>query len=201
MMQNNNDAAGNKRKRRAKPTYDDVMVRARAIWGRDPDKERSFRTEDIQFREFFGCGANVFLVLWDLLDTNDLIPEDGTMEHLLWTLMFCKLYTTQKALCALAGGVDKETFMIWVVRFVEAMEILESEVVSVILAQPTEVAYAAMLVSSLLACISRLYLKTDISMTSAMIVSFQWMVQTFGFRSKDGYFTLSSSGNLDCATK
>ena len=45
-----------------------------------------------------------------MLVTMDLLPSDGRLEHILWALMFLKLYTGQKTLCSLAGGVDPETF-------------------------------------------------------------------------------------------
>jgi hypothetical protein len=112
------------------PTADDVLRYARQIWNRDPDKERSLQTEDIEFRELFGCGVLVFLSLWELLVTNDAVPDGGTIKHLLWTLMFLKVYAKQATLCSLAGGVDKETYRKWCWLFIEAIAGLESHVVS-----------------------------------------------------------------------
>jgi hypothetical protein len=104
--------------------------KAREIWHRGPDKERSIQTEELEFRQFFGCGVIVFINLWELLVTTDLIPLGGTIEHLLWSLMFLKTYAKQKVLCSLAGGVSDETFRKWTWNFILAIADLESVVVS-----------------------------------------------------------------------
>ena len=122
--------ADNDRKRHRREAVDgnDVLNKAREIWQRE--KERALSTEDEDFRTFFGCSVGVFLTLWNLLERFDLLPEGGRIEHLLWTLMFMKLYAYIKALCALAGGVDKNTFMKWTWEFMEAIDLLEPEIVS-----------------------------------------------------------------------
>ena len=91
------------------------------FWNRDPDKERSSGSEDKDFRTFFGCSVEVFLTLWGMLITTDNLPVGGQLEHLLWALLFMKQYSGQKALCALAGGVDPGTFRKWVWQFIEAI--------------------------------------------------------------------------------
>jgi hypothetical protein len=122
-----------KLQRQMHPTADDVLWYARQIWNRDPDKERSLQTEDIEFRELFGCGVLVCLSLWELLVTNDAVPDGGTIKHLLWTCMFLKVYAKQATLCSLlVGGVDKETYRKWCWLFIEAIVGLESHVVSTI---------------------------------------------------------------------
>jgi hypothetical protein len=126
-INNNNN---NKRLRTEKASVDDVLRKAREIWQRNPDKERSLQTEELEFRQFFGCGAAVFLNLWRLLVTMDLVPWSGTIEHLLWTLMFLKTYAKQKVLCALAGGVSDETFRKWTWNFIHAIVQLEDSIVS-----------------------------------------------------------------------
>ena len=107
------------------------MWRARQIWSRDAEKQRAFASEDADFRAFFGCRVEVFLTLWSMLVTTDLLPDGGQLEHLLWTLMFMKLYSGQKALCSLAGGVDPETFRKWTWLFIDAIAMMEHLVVSV----------------------------------------------------------------------
>jgi hypothetical protein len=120
----------NKRLRPEKVSVDDVLRKAREIWQRNPNKERSIQTEELEFRQFFGCGAVVFLNLWNLLVTMDLVPSGGTIEHLLWTLMFLKTYAKQKVLCALAGAVSDETFRKWTWNFIHAIVQLEDSIVS-----------------------------------------------------------------------
>jgi hypothetical protein len=120
----------NKRQRPIRPEVQDLLRLARVIWSRDPAKVRTTQTEDRDFREHFGCGALVALTLWGMLLTTDLLPDDGTLEHLLWTLMFMKTYGKQKTLCSLCGGIDPQTLKKWVELFVEAISSLEPMVVS-----------------------------------------------------------------------
>jgi hypothetical protein len=119
----------NKRQRPVRPEVQDVLRLARIIWSREPDKARSTQTEDRDFREHFGCGVLVALSLWGLLLTTALLPDGGTLEHLLWTLMFMKTYAKQKTLCSLCGGIDPQTLKKWVKLFVEAISSLEPMVV------------------------------------------------------------------------
>jgi hypothetical protein len=119
----------NKRRRPVRPEVKDVLQLARVIWSRDPDKARSTRTEDRDFREHFGCGVLVALSLWGLLLTTALLPDDCTLEHLLSTLMFMKTYAKQKTLCSLCGGIDPQTLKKWVKLFIEAISSLEPMVV------------------------------------------------------------------------
>ena len=119
-----------KRHRPEPPNTEDVLKRAREIWSRNPNKARATASEDSSFREFFGCGVLVFLSLWNMLDRFDLIPPEGRFVHLLWTVMFLKVYANCGPLCALAGGVDPNTYMKWVWLFMDAIVELESHVVS-----------------------------------------------------------------------
>jgi hypothetical protein len=105
-------------------------MKARDIWRRDPTVERSLLTEERDFRASFGCGVIVLLSLWELLMAHDMLPPGGTLEHLLWTCMFLKVYGNQRTLCTMAGGVDQETFRKWVWKFIAAIAPLESSVVS-----------------------------------------------------------------------
>ena len=43
---------------------EDILQIARSMWHRDPTKVRSTLTEDRDFREFFGCGAQIAIMLW-----------------------------------------------------------------------------------------------------------------------------------------
>ena len=111
----------------------DMMIIARATWGRDNKKERCENTENRDFREIFGCGCIVATKIYELLVGEDLLPIGGHLEHFLWALMFMKIYGKERNLCTLAGGVDKKTFRKWVWLFVVAIAYLEAEVVSKII--------------------------------------------------------------------
>jgi hypothetical protein len=56
------------------------------------------------FCEFFGTTAPVLTTLWKLLTEHTLIPEEGTIKHLLWTLHFFRAYPKQAVACSTVGG-------------------------------------------------------------------------------------------------
>lgn len=90
--------------------------------------------EDVRFHEKFGAGANVVFDAWGRLLQYDLVPRGGLFIHLLWALMFMKTYGKEKDLCGSAGGesgaVDPKTFRKWTWPFIQALGLLEFEVVS-----------------------------------------------------------------------
>lgn len=123
-----------KRYRAEPPDAAFVLRKAREIWKWDTEKKRATATKDEDFSEFFGCGVIVFLSLWNLLERFDLIPPGGEVYHLLWTLMCFKVYAKQNVLCALAGGIDGNTYMKWVWLFTDNILVLESNLVSTLTA-------------------------------------------------------------------
>jgi hypothetical protein len=126
-----NNASRNKRQRPDTPTGDDFLRLGRAIWSKDPVKAGALATEDRKFREFFGCGHEIACSVWCLLTDNDLVPEKGTMEHLLWTLLFMKVYAKENTLASLADSKpDPKTFQKWVWAFIPAIALLEPQLVS-----------------------------------------------------------------------
>jgi hypothetical protein len=128
---NNNNNNNNKRLRTADIELADVIRHARMIWGRDPDSARTTMTEDRSFREYFGCGAQTALALWALILCSGAIPDGGSLQHMLWTLLFMKVYAKSEIMSRLTGGADKTTIRKWVWQFIVAIASLESQVVSV----------------------------------------------------------------------
>jgi hypothetical protein len=60
-----------------------------------------------RFRGHFGCSPEVAAKLWFLCDPeNEPFPEGANVEHLLWTLIFIKVYPPQSVCSSFAGGVD-----------------------------------------------------------------------------------------------
>jgi hypothetical protein len=89
--------------------------------------------EDVCFRQFYGAPAEVVMDAWNKLIFHNLVPEGGWFFHLLWALMFLKLYDFKNDLCANAGdscgAVDPKTFRKWSRPFVSALAELEYSVV------------------------------------------------------------------------
>ena len=116
-------------------SLDDLFCNARTIWGRNRNRERAISTENREFRAHFGCGPTVCLTLWNLLDKTGYLPKGGRLEHLLWALLFMKMYSSQLVMRNLVGGVDDDTFRKWTDLFIEAIARLEPMVVSLYVLQ------------------------------------------------------------------
>ena len=119
------------------PQIDDVFRLGKELMNRSRNTLGSIHkggNEDRRFREFYGVSAITVLATWDRLQEEDLTPAGGKFIHLLWTLLFFKLYGTETDLCAHAGGVyeaiDPKTFRRWTWPMAHALAELEYFVVS-----------------------------------------------------------------------
>jgi hypothetical protein len=95
-------------------------------------------TFDRRFREMFGCSAAVVAITWNYIErvigwTGLKGYRSRKIDHLLWALMFLKVYGKEATLSSLFGGVDEKTYRKWVWLYVEAVSSLESFVVSTLL--------------------------------------------------------------------
>ena len=75
-----------------------------------------------RFRALFGASPNVFCVLWSLLCVAR--PPGSKPIHLLWVLMFLKVYATEHVHAALAG-VGEKTYRKWQWIFVKLLASLQ----------------------------------------------------------------------------
>ena len=105
------------------------MYFGRFLMENDPFKHRAPREEDKAFRALIGCCPVVVLDLWNKLIEHDALPENGTMLHLLWTLMYSKQYAKWSTMRKLTG-TDPKTLRKWIGLFYSAIELLEPVVVS-----------------------------------------------------------------------
>ena len=125
---NNDDNAGE--------TLDDAFFcAARDIMNRASRKVGSVAREDRRFREHFGAPFTIVQMVWDMLVEGGLLPEKGKPKHLLWMLYFLKCYPKESPGCAAVGGsrgaIDPKTMRKWVWLFLERINNLADEVVSV----------------------------------------------------------------------
>jgi hypothetical protein len=95
-------------------------------------------TSKRRFREMFGCCPKIAAAAWNKIEGN--IEWTGlttyssrSTVHLLWALLFLKVYGKEATLSSLVGGVDEKTFRKWVWLYIAALSSLESFVVSNIL--------------------------------------------------------------------
>ena len=94
-------------------------------------------TEDRRFREFFGVGVHVAIIIWTLLVQHSLLPDDVevAIPHLLWAMYFLACYPTTEEGCAAAadpdkGAIDPKTWRKYVWPMIYSLSDLESVVVS-----------------------------------------------------------------------
>ena len=99
-----------------------------------------FRHEahDFRWRATFGAPPGTCSTLWKKIDPDSTMPNGAQPYHLLWGLMFMKLYCAEAVNTVLAGGVDVKTFRKWSWLFAEAVAVLHSSVVGVLLANRYE---------------------------------------------------------------
>ena len=87
---------------------------------------------DHSFRSLFGVSSQVCAVLWYYLYRYGTVhsKRGSSPRHLLWTLMFLKIYGNEETLASLAGGVDCKTYRKWIKIVVEDISRLKQYLVS-----------------------------------------------------------------------
>ena len=95
--------------------------------------KKSFSSFIRRFRSHFGTTPTICLVIWERLDPYEtILPTYRRVKfkHLLWALLFMKVYGTEELHTSLTG-VDEKTFRKWSWIFIDAIADLECEVVNV----------------------------------------------------------------------
>lgn len=87
----------------------------------------SAKEEDKMFRRFFGAPIAIVADIWNRLDGN--IEKSSKPKHLLWALVFLKVYSTEDVHCRIVGWPDPKTFWKWSWYFIEKMADLASDVI------------------------------------------------------------------------
>jgi len=113
----------------------DVFFRAaRDIQNRTSRNVGTAEMEDRRFRELFGARVEIVVLLWEMMEEDNLLPEKSKPKHLLWSLYFLKVYPREGAGCAAVGGsggaIDPKTLRKWVWLFVERIAELADDAVS-----------------------------------------------------------------------
>ncbi len=83
------------------------------------------------FRSHYGCSPTVVMKCWDLMQTHKILPDEKGLKpiHLLWALLFLKVYPTGTPLATMTKASEKTTRK-WVWAMVESIAALEMHVVS-----------------------------------------------------------------------
>ena len=79
----------------------------------------------------FGVPPIVIAKLWELLEDQGSVFKSVKKHHLLWALMYCKIYTTESTMTSTVGCADEKNFREWVWYFIEEVSNLEPIVVCI----------------------------------------------------------------------
>ena len=85
-----------------------------------------------EFRSHFGCNSDVVSKIWKWVMSNKTctLPSSCQPIHLLWALLFMRVYTSEETMGSMCGGVGEKTFRKWTKLFIFEIEKLEPEEVS-----------------------------------------------------------------------
>jgi len=83
-----------------------------------------------RWKATFGASPEVISKLWYLCDPVNHLPNGVEPVHILWAMLFLKLYMSESVHAQMVGGVDEKTFRKWSGLFIDLMSYQESKVVS-----------------------------------------------------------------------
>ena len=78
--------------------------------------------ETKRFRAHFGLSFLVMSELWSLLNPYEQISKRAQAKHLLWTLVYLKVYQTEGIHCTIVKCKTRETFCNWVKNSLQQLE-------------------------------------------------------------------------------
>ena len=95
-----------------------------------PDNRRwNIKDKGRRFRACFGAPSEVVANLWNRIQSHRQIETGGKPKHLLWALVFLKVYSTSEILCSIVGWPSVKTFTKWSWYFVERIAELKDDII------------------------------------------------------------------------
>jgi ribosomal protein L37E len=104
------------------------VARATVRW---PDRRRWDSSEkDARFKSLFGASSLIIAEIWHRIEeTVSLEDRNAERKHLLWALVFLKVYATEEIHCAIVGWPNAETFRKYSWYFINKIFQLEEKVI------------------------------------------------------------------------
>ena len=104
-----------------------------AIIERGPNRYSKNRISN-SFRSHFGCDPDIACLLWKMIQRRRKHGGHQTIKfshchHLLWALLFLKVYATEAVMCDMCGS-DRKTFRKWRKIYVKEIARLAPQEVS-----------------------------------------------------------------------
>ena len=75
--------------------------------GKDVKIREQTPTNTKRFRSFFGTDPEMCSRLWFMCEPQRTMPDGAKQKHLMWALLFLKLYLPESVNCRLAGVDEK----------------------------------------------------------------------------------------------
>jgi len=97
---------------------------------------RAESTRNRRFRACFGTSALICVKLWTVCVDGGRLPQGAMPHHLLWALMFLKLYAVEEVHASHAG-CDEKTFRDWVWAILHVIASIDHVVSTTARATPT----------------------------------------------------------------
>ena len=85
--------------------------------------------KDARMRPLFGASSEAIAGLWNRIASKGNIESGGKVQHLLWALVFLKVYSTEEIHCAIVGWPTTKTFRKWSWYFVKKVAALKDDVI------------------------------------------------------------------------
>jgi DDE superfamily endonuclease len=108
-------------------TNNEMITVAREVLGMTTEARINATAEDKRFRGFFGAPIDVTVIIW-----NELQPIDepsAEPKHLLWALVFLKIYATEEVHCRIVGWPNPKTFRKWSWFFVTKISDMKDAII------------------------------------------------------------------------
>lgn len=107
-----------------------IFYGLRLINGNRPSVDTRWNTVNQgRWQSNFGVSPKTCHYLWDALSEEGSLPKKTEFFHLLWTLLFLKVYMTEKVMSSMIG-VDEKTYRKWVRAVLPAIAGLKERFVS-----------------------------------------------------------------------
>jgi len=98
-----------------------VYLRQLAGWIINHNLTSSAESE-MEFRAHFGLSTSSVFLLWNqLVDApRSRVPANTKLKHLLWTLLYLKVYPTEFVLCRMVK-TNRKTLRTWIGKMLDAI--------------------------------------------------------------------------------
>lgn len=107
---------------------EDVMANTSAEVLQFPENRKwNGKAVDRRFRAHFGCSVVVATTVWNHIHEN--LKETTKPKHLLWGLLFIKVYASQDVHCRIVGWPDPKTFRNWSWYILEKVAGLKEQII------------------------------------------------------------------------